>query len=221
VARDRLLVFLKRPRPGEVKTRLAPALGAAQAAELYRALAEEELRRTAARAGEYERVVCFTPEDARSELEAWLRDEPLLPQRGEDLGQRLAAAFGEAFAAGARRVAVIGSDAPWVSRATVLEALAALDEQEVAVVPALDGGYCLLALSRARPELFGGIPWSTRAVLGLTLERAAGLGLSVRLLEPQPDIDTLEDLRAHWPRLRGLLASRPALAAAVEAALSR
>ena len=132
----------------------------------------------------------------------------------------MAAAFAEAFELGARRVAIVGSDAPWVSRALVLEALAALDAHDLAIVPAIDGGYCLLALDRPRPELLTRLPWSTPAVLALTLERAAVLGLVVRLLDPQPDIDTLDDLRACWLRLRPLLSSRPRLVAAIEAALS-
>jgi uncharacterized protein len=220
VATDCLLVFVKRPLPGEVKTRLVPHLGPKQAAELYRALAEREIQATAPRAGEYERLFFFTPREAQAELAAWLPERDWRPQRGTDLGERMAAAFAEAFELGARRVVLVGSDAPWVARALVLEALDALDTHDLAIVPALDGGYCLIALDRPRPELFAGLPWSTPAVLALTLERAAVLGLAVRLLEPQPDIDTLDDLRACWPRLRPLLSSRPSLVAAIEAALS-
>lgn len=210
---------MKRPLPGEVKTRLVPHLGAEQAAELYRALAEQEIQATAPRPGEYERLFFFTPCEARAELAAWLPEREWRPQRGVDLGERMAAAYAEAFELGARRVAIVGSDAPWVSRALVLEALAALDAHDLALVPAIDGGYCLLALDRPRPELLTGLPWSTPAVLALTLERAAVLGLGVRLLDAQQDIDTLDDLRACWSRLRPLLSTRPALVAAIEAAL--
>jgi glycosyltransferase A (GT-A) superfamily protein (DUF2064 family) len=132
----------------------------------------------------------------------------------------MAAACHDAFQLGARRVALVGSDAPWVSREVVVEALGALDAADVALVPATDGGYCLLALDQPRPQLFTGIPWSTPSVLALTLERAGALGLAVRLLEAQPDIDTLEDLRVCWPRLRPLLSARPSLVAAIDSALS-
>jgi rSAM/selenodomain-associated transferase 1 len=219
VASDRLIVFLKRPRPGEVKTRLVPQLGAGPAAELYRALAELEIEATAP-SGEYEREFFYTPHGAQAELAAWLPGQSWRPQQGADLGERMAAACAEAFERGARRVAVIGSDSPWVSRALVVEALGALDAADLAVVPATDGGYGLLAIDRPRPELFTGMPWSTPSVLALTLERAGALGLAVRLLEAQPDIDTLEDLRACWPRLRPLLSARPALVAAIESALA-
>lgn len=220
MATDRLLVFLKRPRPGEVKTRLAPGLGSAGAAELYRALAEHGIRATEPLGVEYERLLYFSPPEAEAELAGWLPGQVWRPQQGADLGERMATAFAQAFGMGARRVAIVGSDSPWVSRALVLEALGALDDHDLAIVPALDGGYCLLALSRPRPQLLWGVPWSTECVLALTLERAASLGLAVRLFDPQPDIDTLESLRACWPRLRPLLASRPALIATIEAALA-
>ena len=219
MACDRLLVFVKRPRPGEVKTRLVPRLGAGPAAELYRGLAELEIQATAP-AGEYERLFFYTPPQAHAEMAAWLPGQTWRPQRGADLGERMAAACHDAFQLGARRVALVGSDAPWVSREVVVEALGALDAADVALVPATDGGYCLLALDQPRPQLFTGIPWSTPSVLALTLERAGALGLAVRLLEAQPDIDTLEDLRVCWPRLRPLLSARPSLVAAIDSALS-
>lgn len=220
MADDCLLLFLKRPRPGEAKTRLIPQLGALGAADLYRALAEEEVRRTTPRPGEYDRLFFFAPADAGMEMQSWFAGQRWLPQQGADLGERMAAAFEQAFRGGAHRAALIGSDAPWVSRERVLEALAALDEHDLVLGPARDGGYYLIALDRARSALFSGIRWSSASVLAASVERAGALGLGVRLLEPLPDIDTLADLRAEWPRLRPLLASRPALVAAIEAALA-
>lgn len=217
---DSLLVFLKSPRPGDAKTRLIPRLGARVAADLYRALAEEEVRRTAPREGEYERLFFFAPSGAADEMRSWFPGERWLPQRGEDLGARMAAAFDEAFRRGARRAALIGSDVPQLSREGVLEALGALEEHDLVLGPARDGGYYLIALARAQPALFGGIPWSSASVLAATVERAGSLGLAVRLLEPLRDIDTLADVRAEWPLLKGVLASRPELAAAIETALA-
>ena len=217
---DRLLVFVKAPRPGAVKTRLAAALGIEAAAALYRAMAGEEIRRTAPRAGEYERTFLFTPEDARAEMEGWLPGETLEAQRGADLGQRMAGAFASAFAAGARRVAIVGSDVPACGREHVAEAFAALDGSDVVLGPTPDGGYYLVALDRPRPALFQSIPWSTPSVLPATAERAGVLGLGVRMLDPLRDIDTLDDLRAEWPRVRPLLAGTP-LERAVADAIAR
>src|SRR5437870_1988067 len=90
---DRLIVFVKAPRPGGVKTRLAAALGAEMAARLYRLLADEAIRRTAPRGGEYRRTVLFAPADAADELAGWLPGEELAPQCEGDLGRRIADAF--------------------------------------------------------------------------------------------------------------------------------
>lgn len=216
---DVLLVFVKHPQPGAAKTRLIPALGPENAADLYRVLAEEEVRRTRPHGREYRRLFFFAPEEARTEVASWITGETLLPQEGDDLGARMSAAFASAFASGARRVAVIGTDLPWVSREIVLEAFASLDDHDVVIGPAQDGGYYLLALSRHRPALFDGIAWSTPAVLSATAERAGALGLTVRLLEPLRDIDTIEDLRAEWERVRPILEKRKDLLVALESAL--
>jgi rSAM/selenodomain-associated transferase 1 len=210
-------VFLKAPRPGEVKTRLVPAIGPDAAAALYRALAEAVVERTRPRSGEYGRLLFFTPPEARAEMEAWLPDEALVAQEGADLGARMAAAFDECFARGAELAAIVGSDVPGLASGDVVAALDALADHDLALGPALDGGYYLIALGQPRPALFPGITWGTASVLPATMERAAALGLTVRVLEPRRDVDTLDDLRAEWKRIRPLVTA-PA-AEAVERAL--
>jgi rSAM/selenodomain-associated transferase 1 len=215
-----LIVFLKHPEPGTVKTRLAPALGHEIAAALYRALAEEVLRATVPRSGEYETLFFFDPPEAAEAMHEWLPGMRLRPQSAGNLGVRMTGAFARAFERGARRVAIIGTDTPAVNRETVAGALAALDEADVVVGPAEDGGYYLLALRGPHPELFENVGWSTPAVLDETLARAAKAGLRVRQLHRLRDIDTLEDVRAEWPRIRGLLEERPELQRRVEAVLA-
>ena len=114
----------------------------------------------------------------------------------------------------------MGTDAPGVSRATVIEALSALDDADVVIGPAEDGGYYLLALRELRPELFTGIAWSGPTVAAQTRARATAAGLSVHELKHLRDVDTLEDLRAEWPAVRALLAHRPELRDAIEGALA-
>jgi hypothetical protein len=205
VSGDALIVFVKAPRPGATKTRLAAHLGAEAAAAVYRALAMETARRTAPGRGEFDRLFFHAPADAGPELASWLPGETCLPQVEGDLGERMAAAFEETFRRGAGRAALVGTDVPGLSRGVVREALAALDNHDVVLGPARDGGYYLMALARPCPALFTAIPWSTPAVLTATLERTRALGLSVRLLDPLRDVDTLEDLRAEWPRVAALL----------------
>jgi len=214
-----LIVFLRHPRPGEVKTRLLSALGGDVAAELYRVLAEAVLQATVPRAGEYERLVFFDPPEAAEALRAWLPGVRLLAQSGEDLGARMTDAFERAFRRGATRVVIVGTDAPGITRETVVDAFVALGEADVAVGPAEDGGYYLLGLRAPRPELFDGIDWSTPSVLDQTRARAAAAGLTMRELQRLRDVDTLDDLRAEWPAVRTLLGGRPDLVAAVEEAL--
>jgi rSAM/selenodomain-associated transferase 1 len=211
LSRAALLVFLKAPRAGEVKTRLASAVGAAASAAFYRVLADEEIRRTTPAAGEYTRLFLFAPADAEAEIAAWLPGETLLPQRGAELGARMAEAFADAFAGGAQRVAIIGTDVPWVSRESVIEAFTALDRADLVVGPSDDGGYYLLAIARPRPELFEGVVWGSASVLAATLQKAEALNLRVRQLARLPDIDTLEDVHAAWEQLRPLLAAHPDL----------
>ncbi len=215
-----LLVFLKRPTPGEVKTRLAPDLGAQAAADLYRVLAEETLRRTVPRPGDYGRLLCFAPANARREMREWLPGETWLAQKGGDLGDRMAHAFREAFRRGARRAVLIGSDAPSLTRELVLTAFAALGDNDLVLGPARDGGYYLVGLSRPCDVLFREVPWSTPEVLRVTLERAGALGLRAWLLERLRDIDTLDDVRESWAALRPLLQRCRAPLAAVEGALT-
>jgi len=218
---DRALVlFVKHPEPGAVKTRLAEAIGPGAAAELYRALAERVLEATTPGPGEYERLVFFDPPQAREAMRAWLPGVRLLAQSAGDLGARMGDAFARAFARGASRVAVVGTDAPGVSRQAVVAALDALDAADVVIGPTADGGYCLLALRKPRPELFAGIAWSTPAVAPGTRARAGAAGLLVHELPLLRDVDTLEDVRLEWPALRALLAGRPHLRESIEEALA-
>lgn len=214
---DALIVFLKHPTPGRVKTRLAAALGAEDAAAVYRAMAEELMRRT--RSDRLRRLAFHAPEAARDAMEAWLPGEEWRVQSGRDLGERMHRAFEAAFGLGARRVAIVGTDLPWLGEADVLEATGALERADVVVGPARDGGYYLLALRRPVPELFERVAWSTDAVLATTLERARSLGLAVHRLALRNDIDTPEDLQAEWPALRALIGDA-AVAARIEEALA-
>jgi rSAM/selenodomain-associated transferase 1 len=186
-----LVVFVRHPAPGTVKTRLAAAVGPEAAAELYRALAEHVLEATAPVPGEYERLVFFDPPEAGEPMRAWLPGVRLLAQSAGDLGSRMSDAIARAFARGASRVAIVGTDAPGLSRETVVGALAALDAADVVIGPTEDGGYYLLALREPQPELFAGIAWSTPAVRPETRARAAAAGLLVRELPLLRDVDTL------------------------------
>ena len=187
------LLFAKAPRPGKVKTRLAAAIGARAAADLYRSMASDTVERL--RSPGYDVVVCYDPPTAASEIRAWLgEDLALMPQAAGDLGHRMDWALGAALEV-ASAACVVGTDVPDLTARVVEEAFEGLENADLVIGPAEDGGYYLLALKRPIPELFQGMPWSTPDVLGRTLAAAQRLGLRVGTLETLRDVDTPADLR--------------------------
>jgi rSAM/selenodomain-associated transferase 1 len=199
-----ILFFVKHPTPGKVKTRLAARVGAEQACEIYRRLAEKVcgmLPRDA------QIFVAFDPPKKRREIEKWIG--PLLdgdsicapkfiPQSDGNLGKRIVCGFDEVFAAGHDKAAVIGSDCIDIGAKIFDTTWLALDDHDCVIGPAMDGGYYLLALRRACPGMFEKIAWSTDSTLLDTLQRARELGLNVFLLPLKSDIDTERD----WLRVR-------------------
>ena len=191
---SRLVVFMKAPRPGAVKTRLAEALGADAACAAYRRLVEALVANLAPLP---KAELCFTPVDAAAQIKPWLRPGwTACPQVGGDLGERLHAAFHEHFETDALHVVIIGSDCPDVTARDIEDAWLALEGHDVVLGPALDGGYWLIGLRAPQPALFAGIPWSTDRVFGETICRAREAGLRVAILRELADVDTPAD----WER---------------------
>ena len=191
---SKLIVFVKAPRSGFVKTRLAATLGAEAACAAYGRLVEILLRRIS---GLHRVELRFTPDDAEAEIGAWLRPGwDARPQGEGHLGARLHSAFAEAYAQGARRIVLIGSDCPEVSEADVVKAWAALARNDLILGPSADGGYWLIGLREPRPSLFDGIAWSTESVMDDTIGRASALGLRIELLRRLADVDTEADWKA-------------------------
>jgi rSAM/selenodomain-associated transferase 1 len=190
----RLIVFLRAPRPGFVKTRLAAALGPDSACAAYRRLIEHLL--PALRESSLPVELRFTPDDAAGEVSRWLDPGWTLSPQGEgDLGDRLFRAVAESQAAGVERTLVIGTDCPYLISQDLQQAATALADADLVLGPAQDGGYWLIGLRRPIATLFEGIPWSTDRVLAVTKERAQSEGLVVRQLRCLADVDTPEDYR--------------------------
>ena len=205
VPRRAVLLFVKYPEPGCVKTRLAATVGPERAAEIYRRLVAEVFARLPCDA---EAIACFDPPERREEIEQWLRgiggERALhfLPQSAGDLGARLAHAFEETFALGFQQIAGIGTDCVEIDAAIFSETWEALGTHEVVLGPSEDGGYFLIALAAATPALFEKIPWSSGGVFTETLARAASENLRVHRLPMRHDVDTEEDWRRAEQRLR-------------------
>lgn len=200
----RLIVFAKAPVAGQAKTRLIPALDAAGAAALAERLLQHTLA-TAEAAGFPALELCVSPDTTHPAFQA-VAQQPqamwTLTLQGEgDLGARMQRRLHAALAS-AGPALLIGTDAPALDAALLQAASAALAEHDAVFVPALDGGYALVGLSRPAPQLFEGIAWSTDAVMAQTRERARTTGLRWAELPPVQDIDLPEDLvhlPAGWP----------------------
>jgi rSAM/selenodomain-associated transferase 1 len=192
-----LIVFLKNPVEGKVKTRIANTAGNIKALEIYRELLgilNDNLARV-----NCEVYLYFT--ETPMEISYWANANYIYRvQKGNDLGARMSAAFEEVFRDGGSqkplKVLIVGSDCPLLSAEIIDEAFLKLDKSDIVLGPAEDGGYYLLGMKKMNTELFEGVSWSTEKVLNETLDKAAGLGLSVAFTPSLFDIDTEED----WTR---------------------
>jgi rSAM/selenodomain-associated transferase 1 len=188
-----LSVFLKAPRPGAVKTRLAAQVGDRQALRLYRLMAARAL--AAAREVGFDTTIWFTPPDAAAEVRFWLGDGwKLAPQASGDFGARLIAA--EQSVERGRSWLAIGVDCPSLDAALLRVAAAVVARDEIVLGPTYDGGYYLIGGRTPLPAVFAGISWSTSGVLAETRARLERAQLPWRELPMLRDVDTADDARA-------------------------
>jgi len=195
---QKLIIFLKYPEAGKVKTRLAAALGDEEAACIYKKLAEDTVSAVRPLAGKStEVVIAFDPPERETEIKKWIHGPFTYASQGDgDLGMRLSRAAHAAFEEGAEKVVLVGSDCSELDAFTVNRAFWALARKDAAVGPSADGGYYLIGLKEAKNVfLFNRIPWSTPEVLQVTLKRANDSGISYELLPEKADIDTVDDLK--------------------------
>lgn len=205
----------KAPVPGEVKTRMCPPLTPVEAAAVAAALLADTVDSALSTGHE---VWCVATGDRRCLAGLLPPGVPLLRQVGGGLGARLANALATLCATGAERVLLVGADCPTVDGGYLDQALAALDDADVVLGPAADGGYTLLGARAPHPELFAGVPMGTSGVLTATLDGVRRAGLRTRVLDVRHDIDTVADLATAWrsgqlnaaPRTRAVIrALRP------------
>jgi rSAM/selenodomain-associated transferase 1 len=205
-----IAVVAKAPVPGHVKTRMQPALSAAQAADLAAAMLADVT--AAARATGAQ--VWWSYAGVRAVLDA-LRpaDVRLLAQVGDGLGPRLAHAH-TTLHGHADRVLLVGADCPTLDAAALCAAIALLDDHDLVLGPADDGGYTLAGTRAPAPSLFTAVPMSTAHTAVDTLAEARRLGLRAVVTAARPDLDRVSDLRdalaggwlASAPRTRALAA---------------
>lgn len=189
--KDKVIVFTRFPEVGKVKTRLAAGIGPEEACKIHDRLARNAVRQAGIWAeGGGSTEIRITGAGPARWVE-WLGAANWREQGGGDLGERMCRAFKEAFAAGAKKVVVTGTDCPALDSEVLDDAFAALDVNDVVFGPAADGGYYLIGLTQLVPELFKGIIWGESDVLKDSIEKVDCAGL----LRTLSDVDHPADLK--------------------------
>ena len=213
---DLLLVFLKWPEPGQVKTRLANDVGADEASKIYKVLVRNVIKQISPVFNQLGSICwVFDPLEKEDEVQDWiwkelkslglnnLQNHHFCPQSEGDLGDRLQSAFKRGFSMNYTRIIAIGTDCIELNARTIEQALMNLPSQRSIVFgPSFDGGYYLVGIrSYLGLSVFKNIDWSTPKVLDQSLNQAVSLGLEYTLLEEFNDVDTLDD----WNSMKSLI----------------
>ncbi len=197
--RRTLLVFVKYPQPGRVKTRLARTVGPERAATLYRdwiGLVLDRLQPLRVTT----RLVAYFDGAAERAFADWHQfADDWQPQPAGDLGERLAAGFQAGFASGGPVLAV-GTDCLEMEPDLLEQAFEELSHKDVVFGPTPDGGYYLVGTAAVRPSLYRAVRWSSPYTLSDHLLRCRAEGWSVALLPTRHDLDTWEDWQAYLVR---------------------
>jgi len=191
-----LLFFVRSPEKGNVKSRLAAAIGDELTVKLYKSFVLQML--STLKKGNFPFYICFYPKDALKNLKRWLGNQfHYIPQMGADLGERMRNGFTEAFQMGFKRVVLIGSDIPDLPLEFIQEAFTSLEQKDAVIGPAYDGGYYLIGFKDETfsPQVFEGIAWGTRTVFDETVKKIKRFRRLAHILPYQRDMDTVEDLK--------------------------
>ena len=204
-----VIVFVKNPVPGQVKTRLIPYLSPEQAASLYRAFLVDWCN-TLSTISTVHRIIAYTPPEGLNTLQTLIgEDSVYIPQVGASLGERLIAAARWAHNQGYAKFLFVGSDSPTLPIEYVERALDLLESRDVVIGPSVDGGYYLIGFSKhgaslSIPTIFEEITWSTNVVFRQTLGKLQGIHAQLGLLPPWYDVDTPTGLQLLQDHLFGM-----------------
>lgn len=192
-----LLLFIKYPEKGKVKTRLAKGLGQDFALSLYKSFVLDILETLS----EYTHnlIICYHPQEAISSIKKWLGNKYFyISQNGENLGERMKNAFTSVFLKGCSKAVIIGSDIPQISINVINEAFSELNKCDAVIGPSYDGGYYLIGFKEKSfmPEIFKKINWGTEKVFTDSMKIFKTKKYNVHVLPKLRDIDTVDDLKA-------------------------
>jgi rSAM/selenodomain-associated transferase 1 len=190
-----LIIFVKNLRPGNVKTRIAAVTGYEAALIIYQRLLKHTV--LVSRAVAADRFVYYAETVESNDL--FVKDDyhKRLQAKG-GLGNKMKTALEEIFSAGYEKVCIIGSDCLDLTSAIISHAFESLDQHDVVIGPAIDGGYYLIGMKDGVKPVFQDIEWSTAAVFNQTMERIVQQQLAYYLLPVLSDVDTVNDLPENW-----------------------
>ncbi|HEV7330881.1 MAG TPA: TIGR04282 family arsenosugar biosynthesis glycosyltransferase [Flavisolibacter sp.] len=188
--RDALIIFARVLEKGAVKTRLAASIGDDAALAVYSKLLQHTHDVTCNLS--CDKYVFYADHIPNSDM--WDKGYSKQLQQGANLGERMRAAFSQVFQQGYSRVLLIGSDCLELTTPVLEQAFLELEENEIAIGPAQDGGYYLIGMKDRIKEVFGGVAWSTEKVWQQTKERIVTQGYSYGVLPVLRDVDTVDDL---------------------------
>jgi uncharacterized protein len=191
-----VLLFVKSPERGKVKSRLSEAIGEEMALALYKHFVLDTVATLKKERRPFK--VCFFPPDSQKMVARWLGNGlAYMPQLGEDLGKRMENAFHQVFSEGFSRAIIIGSDIPDLPVTVLQEAFESLKTSDAVIGPASDGGYYLIGFRKDTflPDVFDGQAWSTNSVFRDTMALFERSAYQVHSLPEWRDVDTFEDLK--------------------------
>jgi hypothetical protein len=194
-----VILFARVPEKGMVKSRLALHMDEDLALRLYENMVLDTLDML--RSGHFPFRIFFTPAYARDTMTKWLgHRHHYVPQTGEDLGERMEAAFASVFSGGADETLLIGCDIPGLTGEVMSDAFLSLQTNDAVIGPAADGGYYLVGFRKKsfQPAVFHGVTWSANSVLHETLDKMRDASLRVHILPELTDMDTVGDLKTFF-----------------------
>jgi len=189
-----IILFMKVPKPGFVKTRLAKDIGNEKACYIYRQLVEKTVQTIIQTSIDFE--IHYTPKNDLMFLESWLGiDLIYFPQSEGELGEKMNYSMDKVFQKGYQKVVLVGSDIPGLTENIFINAFASMYGNPV-LGPTNDGGYYLIGSDKDNyhSSFFNEIQWSTSFVLDQTISQMAKKGYSPNFMTVLNDVDTINDL---------------------------
>ena len=204
-----LILFAMIPTTGKTKVHLMPFLTAKECAGIYGCFTKDVYQKATESGADV--YVFFTPRDKSGVLRTLLGDKAvLLPQHGDNLGQKMRNAIGAVLRLGYDKVVLMGMDIPHIHTDTIKNAFNSLESKDIVIHPALDGGYYLIGMKREYESIWDIKRYGTNTVMYDTLQHMKEENLSIAVGQMYYDVDRKEDLKQLWNDVkRGAICNCP------------